>query len=804
MRALLQDLRYGARMLAKNPRVSVIAVLSLAIGIGANTAMFGVVNAVLLQPLPFSEPDRLVWVWGNIRGGANRASVAPLDYLDYRTQNSSFEQFAAMFTVPNFINLTGNGEPERLQGRVVSGNFFQALGVHAAIGRTFLPDNERPGNDQVVVLSHGFWQRRFAGDRSLIGKTLTLDGRQFEVLGVMPRGFQFPRDTEFWAPMNFDIAPDMKQRKAHFLRPIGRLKAGMPLRQAQADLDAVARHIEEQYPDSNAGCSVRLVPLRDQLVGNVRPVLQMLFGAVGFVLLIACANVANLLLVHTASRRREVAVRMAIGAGRFAIVRQMLAESVLLALAGGALGVFVASWAIDLIVALSGNNIPPTAQIGIDHTVLAFTLGLSLLTGVLFGLAPAWQATRLRLSGALNEGSAGSGHGAERQRIKSVLVIFETAVAVVLLIGAGLLTRSLAHLQQVNPGFDATNVLTARLDLPFGKYAPPEQAASFWSQLQERLASLPGVEAVGMVTELPLSGQPNDVPFTVEGRPPVQANEAFGADFRGINHDYLRAMAIPLLRGRAFTAQEARQSAPVVLISEGLARTVFTTEEPLGKRLRVGNRTFEIVGIAGDIHHRALDATPYATMYVPTLRSGRTNLAIRVAGNPLNLTAAVRREVQAVDREQPISAVRTMEQVLSESVAGPRYRMWVLGGFALMALLLAAIGIFGVVSYMVAQRTREIGIRMALGALPRHVRRLVVVQAVRIVAIGVLAGLVGGAVLTRVVRNAIAGLLFQVEPTDPLTLASVGVILMLVALMACYLPARRASKIDPMLALRHE
>ncbi|MGH9766200.1 MAG: ABC transporter permease, partial [Blastocatellia bacterium] len=391
-----QDLRYGARMLLKNPGFMAVAVFTLALGIGANVAIFSVVNAVLLQPLPFAEPDRLVWAWGNIRNGGNRASVSPLDYLDYRAQNTTFEQFAATFSIPTFVNLTGGGAPERLEGRVATGNFFQALGVNAALGRTFLPENEKSGNERVVALSHGLWQRRFGGDPSIVGKTLTLDGKKYEVLGVMPPSFKFPQNAELWAPMNFEMAPEMKQRKAHFLRPVGRLKPGVTLAQAQADMDAVARRLEAQYPESNTGWNLRMVPLRDQLVGNIKPTLQILFGAVGFVLLIACANVANLSLVRAATRQKEIAVRMALGAGRLRISRQMLTESVLLALAGGALGVILAAWGVDLIVAFSGNNIPPTAQVGVDRVALGFTLGVSLLTGLLFGLAPALQATRPR------------------------------------------------------------------------------------------------------------------------------------------------------------------------------------------------------------------------------------------------------------------------------------------------------------------------------------------------------------------------------------------------------------------------
>jgi putative ABC transport system permease protein len=800
---MFQDLRYGLRMLIKNPGFAFVAVFTLALGIGANTAIFSIVNAVLLQPLPFSEPDRLVWIWGNIRNGGRSASVSPLDYLDYRAQNTTFEHFAATFSIPAPFNLTGSGEPERLQGAVATGNFFQALGVNPALGQTFLLENEEPGRDQVVVLSHRLWKQRFAGDPSLIGKTLALDGKTFEVIGVMPAGFNFPRGAELWTPMNFQISPGMKQRKAHFLRPVGRLKPGVTLAQAQTDMDSIAGSLETQYPDSNTGWNLRMVPLREQLVGNIRPTLRVLFGAVGLVLLIACANVANLLLVRASSRQKEIAIRMALGAGRRRIVRQMLTESMLLAIAGGTLGVFLAIWGIDLIVAFSGNDIPATAQIGIDGVVLGFTLCVSLLTGILFGLVPALPATQsARLSETLKEGGRSGGQGSSRNRTRNLLVVFETAIAVVLLIGAGLLIRSFVRLQNVGPGFDAENVLTARIDLSREKYNLPEKAASFWVQLHERLAALPGVEAVGMNTELPLSGQPNDTPFSVQGRP-VEPNQRFGADFRRVNQDYLRSMRIPLKRGREFTEQEVRQGANVVVISEALANGVFGDEDPLGQRLLLGlneKTPFEIIGIVGDIRHRTLEADPLAMMYLPVPSTQWTNLTIKVSGDPLSMAAAVRREVRTIDPDQPIAAIRTMEQVVAESVGTPRYRTSLLGLFAFIALLLAAIGIYGVSSYAVAQRTHEIGIRMALGAEPRDVQWLVIGRGIGLALVGVGAGLIGAFGLTRL----LAGFLFGVTATDPLTFAGVAVILTGIALVACWMPARRAARVDPMVALRHE
>jgi len=802
LETLLQDVRFGLRMLRRNPGFSLIAILTLALGIGANTAIFSVVNAVLLRPLPFAEPEQLVWAWGNIRDRANRASVAPLDYVDYRAQTTTFEQLAAMGTVSNASNLTGSGEPERLETRLVTGNFFQTLGVNPALGRTFQLENEKPGGGQVVVLSNGLWQRRFGGDAAIIGRTIILNGLKYDVLGVMPPGFNFPQGTELWAPMNFDL-PEMKQRRAHFLRPVGRLKSGVTLAQAQSDMDNIAQRLEVQYPDTNRNWKLLLVSLREQLVGNIRPTLQLLVAAVGFVLLIACVNVANLLLVRATARRKELAVRMSLGAGRRHVFRQMLTESVLLSVIGSTLGVFLAGWGIKLIVAFSGNNISATAQPEIDRVVLAFTVLLSLVTGVTFGLVPALQATQVHLSESLKNEGRSAGQSAGRNRTRNSLVVLETAIAVVLLIGSGLLLRSFIRLLNVAPGFDAANVLTMRLDLSAERRESPEKSTAFFSQLHERLAALPGVEAAGMITELPLSGQPNDTPFTVEGRPAADPNQRFGADFRRVNEDYLRAMRIPILRGRGFTARETGQSENVILISDALAQSVFPNEEPLGKRLLMGLNTqtpFEIIGITGDIRHRGLDAAPAATIYIPTLAIGRTNLTIRAASNPMNLAAAVRREVQALDRDQPVAAVRSMEQVLGESISAQRFRTWLVGLFALVALLLAAVGIYGVMSYSVAQRTNEFGIRMALGAQVNDVLRLVIRHGMYLAVAGVTIGLVAAIALTRAMRN----LLFQVSATDPLTFISIGALLVLVALLACWIPARRATKLDPLRALRHD
>ena len=801
MDSIIKDIRYGLRSFVKRPGFTVIALIALALGIGANTAIFSLVNAVVVRPLPFPEPDRLVWAWGNIRNGGNRASVSPLDFLDFRAQNKTFEQFAASYTVPITVNLTGGGEPERLSGSGITGNYFTAFGVKPLLGSGFSLENEKPGQDQVTVLSHGLWQKRFAGDPEIINKTITLDGKTFQVIGVMPPNVGLPQAADFWIPMNFDVSPDMKQRKAHFLRPIGRLKEGVTLAQAQADTDLISAHLEEQFPDSNTGWNLRLVSLREQLVGGTRATLFILFGAVGFVLLIACANVANLLLVRAAARQREIALRTALGASRLRIMRQMITESLLLSIFGGALGVLLAMWGVQFLVSLSEGSLPPTANVTIDGTVLAFTLLVSLVTGVLFGLAPAFRTMRVNLIDSLKDGARGASEGAMRNRTRSLLVVFESAVAVMLLIGAGLLVRSLVRLQQVDPGFNANNVLTLRVDLPPEKY-DGDKKARFFEQLEGRISSIAGVQAVGLITELPLSGQPNDIPFTVEGRPATSPDDAYDADFRRVNASYFNALRIPLLRGRNFTEQEVRENAAVTVVSQGLVNAVFPNEEALGKRLvsEMGGVKFEIIGIVGDIRHRSLEGSPFPTMYFPTRNSSRTNVVVRTQGDPLGIVGNVRDEVHALDADQPIAAVKKMTDWVESSVSAPRYRTTLLALFAALAMVLAATGIYGVMSYSVAQRTHEIGVRMALGARRLDVLKMVVRQGMLLAVIGVILGLLGSFALTRVMET----LLFGVTAKDPLTFVAVALLLTGVAFIACVVPAQRATRVDPLQALRYE
>ena len=800
MDSLIKDIRYGLRSLLKRPGFTAIALLALALGIGANTAIFSLVNAVVLQPLPYPDPDRLVWAWGTARNGPNRASVAPLDYLDFRNQNKTFEQFAAQFTLPTSANLTGSGEPERLNASAITGNFFDTFGVRPVLGRGFSLDNEKTGQDQVTVLSYALWQRRFGGDPQIVNKTLILDSKPYQVIGVMPADLRLPQTAELWVPLNFDAHPGMKQRHAHFLRPIGRLKAGVSLTQAQADIDLIAAQLEQQFPDTNKGWSLGLVSLREQLVGDSSTIVFILFGAVGLVLLIACANVANLLLVRAAARQKEIALRTALGASRWRIVRQMITESLMLSILGGALGALVARWGVELLVSLSEDSLPATVNVTIDATVLGFTLLISIVTGVLFGLAPAARSLKVDLIDSLKDGARGA-EGTLRNRTRSLLVVFESAVAVMLLIGAGLLVRSLIELQKVDPGFDSNNVLTLSIALPQEKYEAEGKAGNFFHQLETRVASLPGVESVGLITELPFTGQLNDITYTVEGRPPVSPNDAFPTDWRRVNQNYFTALRIPLLRGRNFTEQEVRQGDKVVIVSQQIVDTAFPNENPLGKRIvTMFGFPYEIVGVVGDIRHNSLQNQPFAAMYFPDINAGRMNLVIRTQGDPLNTVGGVRKEVHALDPDQPIAEVKRMSDWVVSSVAAERYRTTLLTLFAALAMILAATGIYGVMSYSVAQRTHEIGVRMALGARRFDVLKMVVRQGMVLTLIGVVLGLGGAFALTRVMSS----FLFGVTAKDPITFAVVAVLLMAVAFVACFVPARRATKVDPLVALRYE
>jgi len=818
----LQDLRYGARMLWKSPVVTLVAVAALALGIGANTAIFSVVNTVLLRPLPFAEADRLVMVWDThpfaLKLGYDYIPSSNGTFADFRQQSESFEQMAALDTWT--VNLTGRNEPERIEGTQVSSSLFPLLRARPLLGRAFTPEEEKPGAARVVVMSHGLWQRRFGGDANILGQTVTLDGEKYEVVGVMPPDFTFPQNsglpaffpfaqkTDLWTP--WVLTEEQRQnRGSHHIAVIGRLKPGRTLQQAQAELGTIASRLEQQYPDDLKDFGVSVMPLHEQVIGKSRVAILVLLCVVAFVLLIACANVANLLLARAAARQKEVAIRTALGASRGRVIRQLLTESVLLSFIGGALGVLLAMWGVDLLIALSPGDIPRTGEIGIDARVLGFTFGVSLLTGLVFGLAPALQASKQDLHEALKEGGRGGTTGPRRARVRSILIVFEVALALVLLVGAGLLVRSFFKLRNVSPGFDPENVLTLNVPLPGTRYKDGAQASAFYQRLIERLKALPGVEAVGAVSQLPLTGAEEIDGFDIEGRPgPASGADVQTADFRVVSTDYFRAMKIPLVSGRYFTEQDTAGAPGVIIIDETLARRFFPNEDPLGKRINEGgspNRLgfLTIVGVVAGIKHSSLDAEPKPAMYVSYLQSHWLDMTLTVragGGGAENLAAAVRREVWALDKDQPVAGVQTLESLFAKAVAPQRFQMMLVGLFAAVALLLSVVGIYGVMAYAVTQRTHEIGIRMALGAQRGDVFKLLMSQGMAQALIGVAIGLAGAFALTRLMSS----LLFGVSATDPLTFAGVSLLLSSVALLACYVPARRATKVDPMVALRYE
>ncbi len=798
MNNLLQDMRYGARMLLKNPGFTIVAVIALTLGIGATTAIFSVVNAVLLRPLPYKEPERIVWIWGQFSQG-NRASTSPPDFLDYRARNQSFEEFAAMrFSA---FNLTGDAEPERINGAIVTTNFFQTLGVQPIQGRVFLTEEEQAGREQVAIISDGLWQRKFGSDPKIIGKKITLDGKSYDLVGIVPDRSRFPQDAELWTPLTFDH-PDMKVRRFHFLRPIARLKPGVTIEQAKADTDAISMQLEKQYPDSNTTWRLRLVPLPDQIIGETRRPLYILLGAVVLVLLIACVNVANLLLARAAARGKELAIRNALGAGRLRLIRQMLTESLLLSLLGGGAGLLLAVWGTEFLVNWAPDDIPRLNDIGIDSRVLGFTLLTSLLTGLIFGIAPALHASAPDLHNSLKEGgkSAVSGRGLNRSR--NLLVVTEVALSLLLLIGAGLLIQSFRRLQEVDLGFNPNNLLTMRISLPESKYSEREQRLIFFEQVLQRLNNLPGVQAAGLTTHLPLRGG-GDTYFTIEGKPFPDSTRNVTAINPQVSHNYLRVMNTGLIKGRHFTEQETRVTPNVVIINDAFARTYFQNEEPLGRRLIIDvgvTLTCEIIGVARDAKQYTLEEIANPTMYIPSISMGWTSVVVRTVGDPLLMEPAVRKAVLSVDKDQPIALVRSMEQIISTSIAQARFRTFLLGLFAAVALILAGVGIYGVINYSVAQRTREIGLRMALGAQKGTLLRMIIGGGLKLTLIGVAIGLVSALALTTLISS----LLFEVNATDPATYLVVAILLIGVALLACYLPARKATKVDPMTALRTE
>jgi putative ABC transport system permease protein len=810
---LWQDLRYGLRMLGKNPGFTLIAVLTLALGIGANTAIFSVVNGVLLRPLPYFEPERLVMVWAEqpIQQGQLGVTDYPVtvaDFVDWRNQNQVFEHMAAMFG--HRPNLTGGGEPESVAALYTSASLFPLLDARLAMGRAFLPEEDLAGADRVVVLSPGLWQERYGADPNIIGQKITLDNRAYTVIGVTAPGFQFPQRGEvparfrvaakidLYLPFGFTPA-EMNDRTDDRLAVIARLKPRVSVEQASADMNAIAHRLTEQYPQTNTDRSVRLTPLHRQAVGKARTALLVLLGTVGFVLLIACANVANLLLARAAGRQKEMAIRAALGASRWRVVRQLLNESLLLAISGGAAGLLLAWQLLELMLSIASDNLPRAQDIRLDTRVAGFTLVVSLLTGIVFGLLPALQASKIDFAEALKEG----GRGAAvllRRRLRGFLVVGEVALAFMLLIGAGLLIRSFARLTEVDPGFDPQRILMMNVWPQPPKYTN-SQANAFHQRTLERVRALPGVEAAAMVHPAPLSGESRSASFGIEGRPsPME--EPFNAGLRIVSPEFFKTFRVPLVNGRLLAESDDAKAPPVVVVNESLTRIYFADEDPLGKRLIISGETRAIAGVVGDVKHSALDEEAKAELYLPMAQSTRRNmsLAVRTSGDPVQMVAAVRGEVRAADKEIPISNLQMMERLVDKSVAPRRFNMLLLGVFALVGLALAAVGLYGVMSYTVTQRTREIGVRMAMGAQRADVLRLVVGEGMKLALIGAFLGLGGALAMTRLLKT----LLFGVSTTDPLTFIVIAAALIIVTLAACFVPARRATKLDPLVALRHE
>src|SRR4051794_37704004 len=801
MNTLLHDIRYGVRMLLKHKGFTAVAVIALALGIGANTAIFSLVNGVLLHPLPFPDAERIIYIEGkNPAAGVTESNISFLDFTDWSQQTDLFASTAAYWT--GTVNFGADGaEPERVPRAGVTNGFFAVLGVQPVLGRTFVPEDDTGWPQSVAIISHGLWKRRFGSDPDIVGKQVQMSARSLTIIGVMPSGFEYPEQTQVWVTTAVNLS--LEPRDNRVWSAIARLNRGIDLKQAQTRLSAINAQLAKQFPETNKGWDVFLSPLQERLVREVKPSLIALLGAVGFVLLIACANVANLLLARSAARQKEIAIRAAMGASRTRVLRQMLTESILLSAIGGIAGLLLSVWLTNALMSMLPEGAPRLDQVGIDYRVLAFVLGVTAVTGILFGIVPALQASKLDVTSALKEGGRGA-EGHRRTSARSLLLIGEVALSLMLLIGAGLLIKSFLRLQEERPGFNAHNVLMANLALPGAKYKD-QQFVEFFRQLKERLEAAPGVQAVGGSICLPLNatGYAIGRGLIPEGRP-LTVEENKDAMFSTITGDYFRALQIPLLAGRTFEPRDNADAPKVVIINETIAKRIFgSVTAAIGKRLTIWrDEKFarEVVGVVGDTKTSSLSADGGMQLYVPHAQDFQWNfmgLVIRTTGDPAAFASTLRREVQALDKDQPIYSVRTMDDVVANSLGTRRVSMQLFAVFAIAALLLAAIGIYGVMAYSVTQRTHEIGIRMALGAQAGDVLWLIVAQGMALAVIGVGLGLGGAFALTRVM----ASLLFHVEAHDPLTLVGVGSLIIFVALLACYVPARRAAKVNPVIAL---
>ena len=805
MTTFVQDLRYGVRMLAKSPGFTLAALLTLTLGIGATAAIFSVVDAVLLRSLPFRDPDRLVAVYEDIsKLGFPRNTPAPGNYADWKAQNQIFEDAAAV--VWQVYDLSGKGEePEKLEGQLTTYNLFSLLGVKAELGRVFLPEEDRPGATHVALISHDLWTRRFASDRAVVGREILLNNEKYTVVGIMPEGFHFPvKETEVWTPAAF-TASQLMNRSDHYLRVFARLQPGVSVEKANAQLSVLLDGLKTQHPDVREIDRFYAEPLQLSFTYRVRRGLIVLLAAVGFILLIACANIANLLLSRSNARRREIAVRAALGAGRWRIVRQLLTESALIALSGGALGILLADWCFLFLKNLIPEDLSRTIALTLDLRVLAFAVIISLVSSILFGLAPALQVSSFDLNDVLKQGGRGSS-GARRKSFRDLLVIGEVALSLVLLIGSGLMIQSFTNLRGLNPGFQTDHVLTMRLEIPRTKYAIFSSRTKFFQNVLDRVRALPGVKVAGFTSALPLTWKGGTTSFAPEHRI-VKEGIITEANNRVVSPGYFEAMRIPLRKGRLIDERDGPQTPPVVVINETMAKTFWPNEDPLGQRLQFSHRGpwIQIVGIVGDVRQMGLDEPPRQEMYYPYWQAEHNwmvprDLVIRTAGDPLAMIGPVRQAVAAIDRDQPISDIKTLDGWLDEEVASRQVQTTLLGGFSALALILACIGIYGVLSYVVTQRTQEIGVRIALGADRGDIFGTVTRQGMALVAIGIGSGLVASLAVSRVLRN----LLFDVKPTDPMTYLAAAAVFTVVALLACYVPARRAARIDPIVALRYE